>query len=301
MTTMEERRAAAMSLDFETDTTTAEPELNPPPPTDEPPAQETPPPQAPPAVELEIPGLDEIQARVSARHTQRVAREQQEQDARDAAEFRRLQAEGRLGQSAEITPAKIAEIFRGLRPEERTAVLRSLTAEVRSPDAAAVRTELTARLDQLEKKIVDPKEVVQKTKEELAAEQREQVFEAVASDSARFPNLARLPSQQRLAFAYEVLDLYNEHDRIYGVTTPLDDERLATEMERQLAARAQPKNAAPAASPNQAAAGTPPTGIVPSGTLNDLAASAPSVKPRTMEERRAAAVKQLEQWPTTSD
>lgn len=299
MTTMEERRAAAMALDFgDTAEPDTMPELTQAPPTDEPQVQTEEPPAAPPPVEKEIPGLDDVlKARVVGRHSERVAKEQAEQDARDAAEFRRLQAEGKLGQAADITPAKITEIFRGLKPEERTAVLRSLVTETRSPDAAAVRTELTARLEQLEKKIVDPKEVVQKTKEELAAEAREQAFEAVASDSERFPHLARLPPQQRLAFAYEVLRLYDEYDEAHGVVTPLDDERIANEMERHLAARAQPTNAAPAASQKQADAGThDPTGTA-SGTLNDLAASAPSVKPRNREERVAAAVQLLERWP----
>lgn len=299
MTTMEERRAAAMALDFGDTADNEMPELTTAPPSDEPQVQTEEPP-APAPVEKEIPGLDDVlKARVVGRHSDRVAKEQAEQDARDLAEFRRLQAEGKLGQTAEITPDKILEVFRSIKPDERTAVLRSLVTEVRSPDAAAVERTLRSEIDEIRKKLVDPKEVVAKTKEELAIEQREQTFEAVASDSERFPHLARLPSQQRLAFAYEVLRLYDEYDEAHGVVTPLDDERIANEMERHLAARAQPTNAAPAASQKQADAGThDPTGTA-SGTLNDLAASAPSVKPRTAAERRAAAVKLLEQWPSS--
>lgn len=299
MTTMDERRAAAMALDFGSATVDSDipVDTNMPEEFREAAKVETPAtPAAPAPVVKEIPKLDEIQTRIAAQHNARISKQQAEQDARDAAEFRRLQAEGKL--NGEITPDRILEVFRSLKPDERTAALRSLVTEVRSPDAAAVERTLRAELEQLKLKIVDPKQVVQQTREQLEARQREVDFEAVSGDTARFPNLARLPPEQRVAFAYEVVNLCDEHDKAYGVVTPLDDEMLATMMEQHLVARAQPTQAAPAASPTQAAAGAQDPKGPASGTLNDLAATAPSVKPRTMEEKRAAAQAMLERWPS---
>ena len=315
MTTHADRIAAAMSLDFsnpDVEKTVGAPvntpgtapaipdlpELQSTPASDEPPTSAEAPPAAAP-ITKPIPKLGDIEARVAAKHRERVQRQQASEDARLAAEYRKLQAEGKLSQQAEVTPDRILDVFRGMKPDERTAVLRSLVTETRSPDAAAVERSLRAEIADLKTKIVDPDQVVQKTREQLANEaaqaKTEADFNAVAGDSARFPNVARLSPADRVRFARQIVNLVDQYDEESGEPpTYLDDEIVASMMEQQLAARAQP-----ATPSNQAAAGTQqqtPNGTA-SGTLNDLAASAPAVKPQTEAERRAAAKRMLENWP----
>lgn len=300
--TMDERRAAVMAFDFSS-LEEADDGIPTIPTQDEQPQE----PQNETVVELDIPDIADLEKFASSRRDDRVTKEQAEADARDAAEYRRLKQEGKLDAQpgAKLTNESFIELFRSLPPKERTAILRGVVNEVRSPDSAAVERNLRAKIEDLESKIVDPNKIVKQTREQIQAEQAqaqlESDFQAVAGDSERFPHLAGLKPEHRLSFAYETINLYREYDRQNGTQTSLNDELLAASMEKHLASRAQPKpNPAPQAPAVQepqeqtpAAVGTTEPKGEPQGTLNDLAASAPVRKPRTMAEKKAYATQWL--------
>lgn len=317
-TTMEERRAAAMALDFSTDDadegeTTDAPDLktiaaslNEDDGDDEIelPGDEAEAPAAKPVVERRIPKLSDVEERVRKQHEARVERERASEDAHLASEYRRLKAEGKLDaqQVAQLTPQTVTQLYRSLGPAERKELLNSLVKEVQNPDVAATERTLRAEIEQLKTKIVDPDKIVEKTREQLTADaaqaKLEADFHAVAGDSERFPHVAGLPEPNRLALAYEVIGLYREYDKANGTRTPLDDEQIANEMEELLASRAQgTPPPAPAVSKKSAAtAGRSEAGGAAAGTLNDLAGSAPTVKPRTMADKRALAIQLAKTW-----
>jgi hypothetical protein len=291
--TMEGRRAAILAMDFDSLEEA-----------DDPPETETPPsaeaagePAAAPVVEVQIPDIGALESQISARHQQRVSREQSEADARDAAEYRQLKESGKLTAGTQLSKDTFVETWRGLPPAERTGVLRELVTEMRSPDSAAIERNLRAKIADLEARVVDPDELVEKTRGRLQQEQeqaaREGAFQDVAGDQARFPHLSGLQPAQRLQLAYEVIAKYKAYEQETGEPVVLNDEILAAKMEQHIAARAQPTPP----TPQSAAVGDPPQAgqQAPQGTLNDLAATAPARKPRTMEERRAAAKQWLEQ------
>lgn len=320
--TMEGRRAAAMTLDFSDENVDAGialpdlPELNETvddelvegaaAETDAEVETTTAPAAKPPVVERKIPKLAEVEASIRQRHEERVARERASEDAQLAAEYRRLKAEGRLDaqQVAQLSPETVTQLYRSLKPAERTALLNSLVKEVQNPDVAATERTLRAEIEQLKSKIVDPEQIVQKTREQLTAEaaqaKREADFHALAGDSERFPHVAGLQEPERVTLAYEVIGLYRDYDRVNGTRTPLNDELIAKEMEELLASRVNDgaTQAATTAAPKKpaAAAGRSEAGGDATGTLNDLAGSAPTVKPRTMAERRALAVQLAKTW-----